>query len=128
MKEIHDAGFKFVPSLCVCLLQEVLLKPVPQYMLKKEDDGSVGSDAAVPLTGLGQVGSGASLKTGGQEGDCSLLPPPISHLLAGDTEACLTKRGKSILCAIRVPAPLGSMRSLTSRERILCALTDDAYA
>ena len=62
------------------------------------------------------------------EGDLTLLPPPISHLPSGGTKVCPSKRGESVLHTIKVPPHVIGTQSLTSRDRILHALTDDAYA
>jgi len=119
MKEIHEDKFKFVLSLCVEVLRGVLLTPVPAHLIMgsgvvNEDEGTTGLATKPTLTDLG--------------GDATLLPPPISHILAGSTKTHLSRRGESILRAIRTPPPVGSTQPLTTREKILRALTDDAYA
>jgi len=119
MKDIHDAKFKFVPFLCTEPLHGMLLAPVPAHMLKVLDGDGGDANAADPVARPRPV----DLK-----GDLTLLPPPVSHLLGDSAEARLSKKGKSILCAIKAPSPLGGAQCLTSRERILRALTDDAYA
>ena len=52
MKEIHDTKFRFVPSLCKGLLQEVLLAPVPRHMVRDVsgdgDNNAGGKNAAEP--------------------------------------------------------------------------------
>jgi len=61
MKEIHDAGFKFVPALCEDSLHNTLLMPVPPHLIKqwetKTDNtgnqrstaGPIGSNTCQPL-------------------------------------------------------------------------------
>jgi len=120
MKEIHDTKFKFVPFVCICLLREMLHTPVPPHMLPcmsdEEDNVSAPKASVRPPDGTG---------TG------SLLPPPISHLLGNVTESTkkrLSRRGKQILHAIQTPMVARDAQGLTSREVILRALTDNAYA
>ena len=119
MKEIHDAGFKFMPTNCATSLRDVLSTPVPAHMLRQGTAGDGDEEppvitpdpAAAPLVG-----------------DLRNLPPPISHLLRQGAGVRLSKRGKSILRAIQAPIVNGSSRCLPRREVILRALTDDAYA
>ena len=119
MKEIHDAKFKFVPCFCKEALREILITPVPHHMLKCDNGENAGSADAARRASTPVPTPPA--------GNSALLPPPISHLLAHGAESCLTGRGKSILRVLRAPATTGSSQTLTSRERILRALTDDAY-
>ena len=119
MKEIHEEKFKFVPRLCTELLRKTLLTPIPAHLLPVSSSDRGGSDTTSPAAEPGPIT---------QKGDLTLLPPPVSCLVNDGAQACLSRKGKSILRAITVPLPLNTARSLTSRERILRALTDDAYA
>ena len=57
-----------------------------------------------------------------------MLPPPVSHLLEEGAGSRPSRPGGGTLRACKTPLLTGHAQSLTSRERILCALTDDAYA
>jgi len=120
MKDIHDAKFKFIPHLCKGLLRQTLLAPVPHHLWMHSDDEGAG---AADTTGAMKPMVTA------QEGDLTMLPPPVSHIMGQRARTRPSEKGKSILRALQSPAPLGpSTQVLTSRERILCALTDDTYA
>jgi len=100
MKEIHDAKFKFMPLLCVSLLQEILLTPVPLHMVKRSSDVNVkDTDMSGPTSVPRPIV---------QAGDLSLLPPLVSHLLGHsarlhDMSTHLSARGKLILQALKAP-------------------------
>ena len=119
MKEIHDAGFNFVPANCVASLRGTLAMPVPAHMLTrsaedvddKEPPNAAPKQASAPLLG-----------------DLSRLPPPMSHIAMGLSERRLSSRGKSILRALQAPVANDAPRRPSGREAILRALTDDAYA
>jgi len=119
MKEIHDAGFKFVPVNCVASLLNTLSTPVPAHMLKRaaaDEDGKKPPDINPDPTSAPLVGN------------LRKLPPPVSHLLGRSAEIRLSGRGKSIPHAIQVPVVNERSRCLPGRDAILRALTDDAYA
>jgi len=118
MKEIHEEKFKFVPHLCAELLRGVLLAPVPAHLLQIPSNGGDAPIIAGPATPPQQTDQG---------GSPSLLPPPISLLAEGGARPHLSRRGESILRAITAPLASSAARPLTARERILRALTDDAY-
>jgi len=119
MKEIHDANFKFVPLFCLEPLCDLLSTPVPAHALRKASDGSKDAEVTEPALDTAPVKL---------VGNLDMLPPPVSHLVRGGLDAWLSSRGKSILRAVKAPSLLGSTQSLMTRERILRALTDDAYA
>ena len=121
MKEIHNGKFKFVPLLCVDILREFLLKPPPTHLLV----GSGGSDSDETL----HDGTPATRTVPNTlVGNTSQLPPPISILMNGEAAGRLTAKGRSILRTITTHSRTENTRSLTRREKILRALTDDAYA
>jgi len=119
MKEIHDAGFKFIPANCVTSLLTTLSTPVPAHMLQRpvtdgdgnEPPGECAGPMAAPLAG-----------------DLGRLPPPVSHILRQGAKGQLSAKGKQILRAIQAPVMNEHSRRLSRREAILRALTDDAYA
>jgi len=123
MKEIHNAKFSFVPLRCVEHLRKVLLTPIPAHLLRVPVDGDDAHDATGP-TAVPALGP----KPMGLVGDLTKLPQPVSHILAQDAVARLSEKGKSILHAIKAHLLLSATRTLTSRDRILRALTDDTYA
>ena len=118
MKEIHEDKFKFAPLLCVGPLCEMLLTPIPTHML-----GAPGGDVET----ADATGAMARPTPSRMEGDPALLPLPVSHLLGDNTGVHFSRRGKPTLQNIRAPPPVNGVRSLTTRERILRALTDSAY-
>jgi len=118
MKEIHEEKFKFMPQLCADLLRGALLTPVPAHLLRVSKDGE---DSPVK-TELVPAQAQAGVRNGSMS-----LPPPISLLTGSGSGSRPSKQDKPLLRAITVPlAP--SARPLTTRERILRALTDDVYA
>jgi len=119
MKEIHEERFNFVPQLCTEPLQRVLLTPVPAHLLQV-----TGEDETAPIS----AGLAVAPAQTGDGGGPSLLPLPISLLTGGGAGTSLSRRGQSILCAITAPLASSATKPLTARERILRALTDDAYA
>jgi len=126
MKEIHDARFKFVPALCGDLLCEVLLTPVPPHLLRGSgvDDTGDSVDKAAEAT----PSDSSRLKVAPQCGDLMRLPPPMSHVLGHKMKPHPLEKGRTVLQAIQAPTPLSSLQTLSTRERILCALMDGAYA
>jgi len=118
MKEIHEEKFKFVPRFCADHLRGILLTPVPAHLLQGFSDGESPPVKAGPTSAPLQAG----------RGNPSLLPPPISLLAGGGAGSRLSRKGGSILRAITAPLASGAAHPLTARERILRALTDDAYA
>ena len=122
MKEIHDDRFKFMPQVCSGALRQTLLAPVPPHLAAQaeaDDTDTVVRGASTDFTAPGQ---GA---------DLTRLPPPVSHLVDGGRptgETRLSDRGKRILRSIQGRTTTPGARSLSSRERILRALTNDAYA
>jgi len=119
MKEIHDAGFNFMPANCVPSLRDTLAMPVPVHLLTQLADDGGGEESP---------GSTPAHASAPQLGDLTRLPPPVSHLLGRDAEKRLSDKGKSILRALRAPVTNGCPRRLSRRDAILRALTDDAYA
>jgi len=96
MKEIHDTSFNFVPANCVASMHDTLAVPVPAHLQaqqaenesSEEPPGSTPNRTPAPLLG-----------------DLTKLPPPVSNLLGKDAGRQLSNRGKSILRALRAPAP-----------------------
>ena len=119
MKEIHDADFKFVPANCVTSLLGTLSAPVPAHLLRQTSTGADGE---------GPHDEAPGPKSAPLAGDLSRLPPPVSHLLRQGGRVQLSARGREILRAIRAPFKTERIHSLPSREAILRALTDNAYA
>ena len=119
MKEIHDADFRFVPANCVASLHDILSAPVPAHLLKQ---GTADENNGKPP----DIAPGPAIAP--MVGDLGCLPPPVSHLLRQGTGVQLSRKGKSILRAIQAPVANERSRCLPSREAILRALTDDAYA
>jgi len=120
MKDIHDASFRFVPHLCTDILRQALLTPVPPHLLKHTEVEDKGD-----TTSLGSTGPVVPRAV------TDWLPPPVSHLVAAGRPAVtsrLSDRGKAILRTLRDCDTRPSARTLSSRDRILRALTDDAYA
>jgi len=120
MKEIHDGKFKFIPLLCIDTLHELLLKPPPSHLLMKS--GGSKSDET-PRDGT----PAARTVPNDLAGDTSRLPPPVSSLLDREAAEHLTATGRSVLRAITAHSQTEGTHSLTGRERIMRALTDDAY-
>ena len=118
MKEIHDTSFNFLPANCVASLQDTLAKPVPPHLLTQMTD-----DMGDKEPGAAHAHTSAPLL-----GDLTRLPPPLSHLRAGNAGRQLSTRGKMILRALQAPIANERPSSLPRREAILRALTDDAYA
>jgi len=119
MKEIHEEKFKFVLHLCADLLRGALLAPVPAHLLQ-----AYGDDEGSPV----KAGT-ASAPTQADVGNSPLpLPPPVSLLAESGAGSRLSKQGKLMLRAFTAPITSGAAHPLTTRERILWALTDDAYA
>jgi len=118
MKEIHDAGFNFLPRHCAAQLREMLVAPIPPHMLQEsaEDGGNGGAhDSGVrplPTRGVGASPPGQPSQTLQPLQVCEAPRP--------------TAKGESILRAFRVPAAPGGSR-LSRRDAILRVLTDDAY-
>jgi len=122
MKNIHDARFTFVPHMCRDLLRQALLVPVPRHLLVPTTDGTSATTIH---------GDPTELTTHGQEAGPAQLPPPVSLLLRKKKLASATRlssRGEEILQALRGRTPTQGPWILSSWERILRALTDDAYA
>ena len=119
MKEIHEEKFKFMPQLCADLLRGALLTPVPAHLLRVSGDG----EDPPAKTGLNPAQAQADIRDGSTS-----LPPPISLITGSGTGSRPPRQGKPSLCAITVPLALSTALPLTTRERILRALTDDAYA
>ena len=119
MKEIHEERFRFMPALCADLLRGLLLTPIPAHILRETSGNGEGKDTEGPTALPVPINL---------QDSPSLLPLPISHILNGGTGARPAGKGKSPLRAMGTPSRINDARSLTSRERILRALTDDAYA
>jgi len=62
-----------------------------------------------------------------QKVDLSKLPPPISHLVDREKKR-LSDRGEAILRALRGCDTTSGTQTTSTRERILWALMDGAYA
>ena len=62
------------------------------------------------------------------QGNLSLPSPLVSFIEEGKAGSHPSRKGESILRAITAPLASSATRPLTARERILRALTDDAYA
>ena len=119
MKEVHDADFKFVPANCAASLLDTLSAPVPAHLLKQTPTSGDSEKPPDEVPGP---------KSAPLAGDLSRLPPPVSHLLQRGDRTRLSTKGKEILRAIQAPVVTERPRCLPSREAILRALTDDAYA
>jgi len=119
MKEIHKEKFKFVPHFCAVPLRGILLTPIPAHLLW----ATVGDEDA-PAT-AGQATEPDQAKA---ESNLSLLPPPVSLLMGGRSKPRHTQTGAPLLHAIAAPLVSSAAHPLSTRERILRALTDNAYA
>jgi len=119
MKEIHNDKFRFMPSFCEGLLREILARPVPTHLLKVTDGGEDDTAASAPADKPAPPSASC---------DLSLLPPPVSHILGAGTNICTKRRGAPPSRAGKAPMLTIAPGSLSSRDRILRALTDDAYA
>jgi len=119
MKDIHDTKFKFVPGICGDILRDTLMMPVPAHLQPVGENEGTGIRADADRT---------RAKAPRQTGDLSRLPPPVSHILQHKAVPRLSARGKSILRALKAHSRLRDPHPITSWERILHALTDDAYS
>jgi len=118
MKEIHDAGFNFLPANCVATLRSTLAEPVPAHFLTRlvdDEDGQIPTNATPGHASAPLIG------------DLTKLPPPISHIQGRGAGERLSDKGKSILRALQAPVTSERPRHLSGREAVLRALTDDAY-
>ena len=119
MKEVHEPDFKFVPIFCVESLHKILVTPIPSHLSRVMDDCTDSPVEANPAARDAQAEA---------ESDLSLLPPPISHILDHANEAPPSRQSAPVARPVGAPLTMRVTQSLTSRERILRALTDDAYA
>jgi len=119
MKEIHDAGFNFLPANCVPSLRDILATPVPAHLMvptaEDEDSGEPPHDKRTSTSAP-------------MVGDLAKLPPPVSHLTGGHTSRQLTAKGESILRGILAHGPRVRPQYVSQQRAILRALTDGAYA
>ena len=113
MKEIHDAGFSFLPAFCMAQMRETLLMPVPSHLLTQQE--AKCENAAT----LGTTTKAAGKVTQQRHGD--------DETLRGAADARLNTQNEHILRALRAPATGQTALSMSRWDAILWALTDGAY-
>jgi len=118
MKEIHDAGFNFVPANCVASLRDTLAQPVPRHLLTQ----TVGDEGGEGLPGVAPDPAPAPLL-----GDLTKLPPPISLLARQNAGQRLSDRGKSILRALQMPDARGQRLSDRGKSILRALQVPDAH-